>query len=660
MSGERLSRTGLLRDDPKAVPGGAPKRSSAITSRAITIALVLILVNLRWTAEVEILYFMFPSYFVPYFTSIVTIFLLALGNRMIANSPYALRTGEMLAIFVMLNAALSMLSCNFLEILIYLLPYPAWQGDQSLWVEVFTRTVPPSVMVTDPVAVKNFFLGSSSIYRWENLRPWLLPTAIWVSFIGVLVWVMYCMSAVLRKQWVQNERLAFPVVPMYMEMIDESGALYRNRLMWFGFAVAGALTLWNGFAYLYPWVPAVHYKPQPIDSMFETHPWLALRGTRFGVLFSTVAIAFFMPLELSMSCWIFYLMHCVQKVVFAQYALAPASASGLPVTSGLVFGSYLGVCVAGIWAGKDHFKSVVKMAMAPGRPRAREPHEPLTDREAVVGLVVGALALAGFVSWIGLSPLVVPAFLGIYGVLSVAITRIRAEFSFPVHDLHWMGPQNILLMVCGSSILGPRNLSALFLFQWFNRVYTSHPMPHQMESLKMGELAGSDNRKLMKCFMAATVIGAALAMWACLDVIYMKGAATAKVNVLAAMFPLDAYGRLDAALVNPTGTDTTQATGISIGFASAVGLAALRRMFFFFPFHPLGFAMAPSWAMWFLWTSMLVGSVAKAVTLKFGGLKVYRSTLAWFFGALLGEFVVGGLWTVAGIVFGVRTYPFFE
>lgn len=655
-----MSEHTIAQTEPTESP--ARVRAKGVRARAYILALILIPLNIRWIAQTELVYWMFPTYFVPFYNTLVTIMLLALANQAIRRTGFALNSREMLVIFLMLNAASALMSHNMMEILVFFMPYPEWataQGDLSPWIHVFTREVPGFLLVQDPVAVKNFYTGNSSIYLWENLRAWLTPCLIWTGFIAALLWVMACLTSILRKQWIDNERLSFPVVPMYVEMIDDQGSLFRNKMMWLGFGLAGGLTLWNGFAYIYPYIPAIHYKPTPMDDLFQVPPWNALQGTRFGVLFSTISIAFFMPLDLSMSCWIYYFVYAAQRVAFQMYALPPTTGSGMANTVGLTFGTYVGVFVLGVWVSKHHLKNMLRAAFSMVK-EPPDPDAPLTPRETVFGLAMGTLLLCAFAHMIGMALWVVPLFFAIYIILAVMITRIRAEFSFPCHDLHNMGPQYGLTYLFGSTTMSPGTMSAFTMLYWFNRVYASHPMPHLMEALKMNDSVRTENRRLLKAFMFAGIFGALVVFWSCLDLLYTRGAGTAKVNGCPLGIGPQAPIIQNQALLNPYGPDTAQALGAAGGLVSAVGLGMLRRTFAFFPFHPLGIAMAPSWAMWFLWMSMLIGSLAKALTLKFGGLKAYRKAVPFFTGALLGEFVVAGLWTIAGIIFHVKTYTFFE
>jgi len=60
---------------------------------------------------------------------------------------------------------------------------------------------------------------------------------------------------------------------------------------------------------------------------------------------------------------------------------------------------------------------------------------------------------------------------------------------------------------------------------------------------------------------------------------------------------------------------------------------------------------------WF-WASLLFSWLLKTITLKYGGIKKYRQSVPFFIGLILGEFVMGSLWSIIGIVAGMSTYAF--
>ncbi len=98
---------------------------------------------------------------------------------------------------------------------------------------------------------------------------------------------------------------------------------------------------------------------------------------------------------------------------------------------------------------------------------------------------------------------------------------------------------------------------------------------------------------------------------------------------------------------------------MGIGAVVASLLMVLRMQFIWWPFHALGYILASSWAMYNLWTCVLVSWFAKWIILKQGGLKAYRSAMPFFWGLILGDFIVGGTWLAIGLLFDMRVYVFY-
>ena len=73
---------------------------------------------------------------------------------------------------------------------------------------------------------------------------WIMPLFWWGSVIVATLTLCTCLIAVFRKQWVDKERLNFPLVDVPLAMMDgaEDGRILpkfmRSRLFWIGFAIA--------------------------------------------------------------------------------------------------------------------------------------------------------------------------------------------------------------------------------------------------------------------------------------------------------------------------------------------------------------------------------------------------------------------------------------
>jgi hypothetical protein len=79
--------------------------------------------------------------------------------------------------------------------------------------------------------------------------------------------------------------------------------------------------------------------------------------------------------------------------------------------------------------------------------------------------------------------------------------------------------------------------------------------------------------------------------------------------------------------------------------------------FLWWPFHPAAYAAASgSWAINYIWFSLFFAWIVKLLLLKFGGLSAHRKAIPFFLGLILGEFVVGSLWTILGASLNIVTY----
>jgi len=83
------------------------------------------------------------------------------------------------------------------------------------------------------------------------------------------------------------------------------------------------------------------------------------------------------------------------------------------------------------------------------------------------------------------------------------------------------------------------------------------------------------------------------------------------------------------------------------------------RRFLWFAFHPVGYAVSGSWTMSWMWFSILIGYVLKRAILRYGGLRLFRRLAPFFLGLILGQYVVGSLWTLVGIAFRTPVHSFF-
>ena len=118
------------------------------------------------------------------------------------------------------------------------------------------------------------------------------------------------------------------------------------------------------------------------------------------------------------------------------------------------------------------------------------------------------------------------------------------------------------------------------------------------------------------------------------------------------------YQRLQGWFLTPEGPAWGAMGGMVAGFLCVMGLIVGRSRFTGWPFHPIGFAVSGGWSMNCLWLPLLIAWFLKTIILRYGQAKLYRAALPFFLGLVLGEFVVGSIWTIIGIALRIPTYGF--
>jgi hypothetical protein len=636
---------------------GTPLRNqvgSPIRLRAVAVGVAAMVLSARWIFHGEIERYSFVTLAAPFCHAVFILLALTLANLLLSSRfPRIALTGmELLAIYAMVSVGSAIMSCDMQSILVTQIPYPAYHLDTpQKWSDLIEGAVPEWLLVTDREAVAGFFRGNSSFWTRRHLAAWAGPIVIWSMFLWVLVLTMQSMCALLRKAWAENERLTFPIVALPMALATEPRSLFSSRSMWIGFAVAGGITLLNGLNYLYPVVPAVPIKRQTIIPI-ASGPLAGPSTFTLSFYFFAITLGFLMPLDLSMSLWIFYLLYKAELAYVAVQGF-PAE-SRAPFVESQAFGAYMAVFAASVWRLRSHLGQAWLAAWS--RTVSAEGSD---YRRAFIGVGIGVALLLGALVYAGMAPAVAVAFLVIFFAIAIMITRVRAEFGFPVHDMHVMGPAAAMVRLFGAESFGRSTLGMFAGLHWMNRAYRGHVMPHQLEALK---LAGSGERErgaMGRTVALAVIVSVPICFVVFLDGFYRVGAATGHVNQWGVGYAREAFGQnLPAWLKNPARPLPGEAIATGAGCAIALLLGYLRTLLPGFPLHPLAYAVANSWGMANLWVPIMIGSLCKAVVLKGRGLKGYRGALMFFFGIMLGEFAVGCGWTLLGLAIGTPTYEF--
>ncbi len=632
-----------------------------VTFRCIVIGLLLIPLNSLWIVLAEIMWYSGEPTTISLFYNVVFILtLLILANLVVRRykPTWALEPGELLVVYTMLAISSALCGHDMLEILVPIVGHlNRYEPLEARYSEIIAL-IPAWLRVEDPVALQSAYIGQESVYRTMNFVPWLRPLAWWGAFTMALCSVMWGMNLILRKQWIENEKLSYPVIQVPILLVTETDALLVNRLFWCGFALAGFIDLVNGMNVLFPLlprIPIVHI--YNIQQFFPERPWSDMGGGWISFYPFAIGMCFFMPTDLAFSCWFFFFFWKAERVLASYIGIH--GMPGFPFVEEQTAGGYYGIALIALWITRHHFKRAFLILI--GRHVERETAwEREEVRIAAVLMIGGTVFLIWFCLKAGMSLPVVLVVFGLYFLLSIAITRMRAELGPPAHDLHHAGPQLQIVKFLGMSNMhrdNPNDLAMFGFFNFFNRAYRGHVMPHGLEAFRITERLKLDNRRYLIAMFVAIPASIASAFWAMLWVFDKYGAAAQAVGP-GELFGREAWEEVYQWFTTPEIHQLQPTYAILFGLGVSIFLAVLRMAFRWWPLHPVGFAISGSWGMEQIWLCVMVAWIIKVLLLKYGGAKAYKPAVPLFVGLIMGDFMVGSFWNLYGIVMETRVYHF--
>ena len=627
-----------------------------VTFRAIILGLLLIPVNTYFIMANHLKFWStLPTTMSLIYNVIITLMVLIPFNLLLNRflPRFALRQGELLTVFVMLSLSSAIAGHDMMQTVIPTISDGYWFATpENEWKQLFWRYLPPWLTSNDEASLQAFYDGESTIYTKVHLLGWLRPILWWTIFLTVLIWVMICIDVFLRRQWIERERLTYPIVQLPLEMTRLDGRLFKSKMMWLGFAIAGGINLVNGFHVLFPEIPEIPVRHAEIGQYFTQKPWRSMGWTPIYVRSFAVGLAFLMPLEMSFSIWFFYWFWKAQRILGS--ALGLDVMPGFPYDWQQVMGGYLVLACFALWGGRRYFfavfKYVFRIRKSPGT--IDDGREPMRYRWAAIGLVCGLFFLFAFSRQGGMEFWTIGLYFLIYYLLAMSLTRIRAEVGPPTIRTY-ATPHDILTDIFGTRLISRGSLTMMRLYLTFNRGSRAHPMPHTLEGFKLAEETGMHSGRLIVAMMFAAVIGILASFWAYFVVGYDIG--------VVSDLGTGGYNLLQSWLQHPADTDVPAVIFIGVGALLTGFFWWLRTLFPFWPLHPAGYMVAGEKStIGRLWFSIFISWGIKTILLKVGGIRLYRKAYPLFLGLILGEFMIGGVWVLIRLFTGIQMYSFYR
>ena len=642
-------------------------RESGVTWRAILIALILIPPNVFWIVEVELVWHSgHPTTISLFWNVVLNLFVLILINLFIKRvAPNAALTqGELITIYAMLSIASGLAGHDTLALTIPAIPHAFWFATpENDWVDLFHSHIPKHLVVVDKEIIRGFYEGDTPFYTAKILGAWIGPTLWWTAFILALGTIMICINVIIRKQWTEHEKLAYPIIQLPMALTEGGGSssFFKNRLLWYGFIAAATLDIWHGLAHFYPILPdfSVRHNARNWGTFFADlgKPWNAVGNIPVPFYPFVIGLGFLLPLDLSFSMWFFFIINRVQRVVGSTLGIP----SPFPYLSEQSIGAWMAIFIIALIVTRKHLANVARTIL--GLPNGiDDSQEPIRYRTALVLIVFSSLFITWFCLRAGMTlPIILPFFVFFYAI-SFAITRVRAEIGPPAHEMAGMvNGQQFLLNILGTRRIGTNNLT-VFPYFWFfsGRGYREHIMPHQLEAFKMAERTRMNTKRLVMAMIIAVVAGSIASFWATVSELYRLGGAItgAGGGIGPSVGHIGQFGWLAGLLTYPREPDVPAISFMTGGMVFTFILMIMRMRFIWWPLHPAGYAISMTFGVEYFWTCLVISTIIKWIVLKYGGPGAYRKAVHIFFGIILGEYCVGAFWSVLSVIIHAPIYDF--
>ena len=566
-----------------------------------------------------------------------------------------LSPAELMLIWVMMGVSSAIPSKGMIG---YLLPYIAapvyFATPENEWAEALHRHFPEWLIVWDEGAVADFYDG-------ESFVPWILwakPLIVWTAFILLLYALIICVSIVLRKQWVERERFIFPLVTVPVEMVQQTSArgslngVFTNRLMWVGFGLAAFFHLLNGLHEYFPALPRI---PNRYDlyTPFTERPWIVMGWWpqfRFFLYFSVIGITYFLAMDVSFSCWFFFLFFKLQYIIINAFAI-PIS----PWISarGQTMAAYCVMVIAFLLNSRVHIKDLLKRTFLESAATTTidDADEVLPYRSAVLGTVLSFILLVGLCVYAGMSLWVACSIIVLFLIASTALSWMVVNGGMLLIQAP-MYPVEYFEITTGSRIIDANSLALLGFQRVMMRDWGGILMPSVLHGFKAADPFRLSRRSVLGAMVLAIVVAIGVSYAASLPLIYDKGG----LNLQRGPF-IGApryFNHIVSLIQYPKDPKLGEAYSMLLGAGITGFLLIMQRQFMWWQLHPIGYVMGAVYSSYFLWSCMFIGWFLKYLALKWGGLGSYRRFRPLFMGFIVGEFGIVGIWMVLGMFTGVN------
>jgi len=574
-----------------------------------------------------------------------------------ANRSFA--AGEIFTIWSMITVASGLPSSGLMRYLIAHIAGPHYYASPvNGWESTILPHIPSYLLVNDHHAVRAFFEGlrPGEAIPWE---PWVLPLSIWGLFVACFLCSFFCLSALLRRQWVDRERLTFPLVqvPLMLAEAPEQGkllnALMRSPMLWGAVAVVTLIHTIKGLHLFFPTIPDIKLSMNTSDFLVDK-PWNQL-SAQIAIFPLIIGFAFLVPSEVSFSLWFFFVLYKLQTMIGFVLAM-DGSGPGQGICMGPAYIAYqeaggtAALIMWLLWSMRSHLRDVLRKAIF-NASDIDDSSEPMPYRAALFGAV---LSILGMFTWLTAVAHVIPQM--------AATVVVGAVFIFVL--VSWLVSQAGMLFCqvafspaqLFTAIDGTANIPSSTLAM---SAFTEHIGWYDARELAMPSIMNA-NKGATEIRLSARSLTAALATCVFCAILVSAGAFIALPYLHGGVAHMNTWTFVDSpqipfkwtqsVLSAPHGPQPSAAYNMVGGGIFVLTLFACRSAFTWFAIHPAGFLVAGTYPISAIWFSIFLGWMFKGPVMRYGGIVAYRRLLPLVVGLIIGDCLNALVWVVFGLI----------
>jgi hypothetical protein len=470
---------------------------------------------------------------------------------------------------------------------------------------------------------------------------------------------MLCLVNIFSQQWIANEKMNFPLlrVPQLMEEALAEKRLFRflaNRFLITGLLATVFLHLVNGLHFYYPAVPQ-------IPTLILAGPYFPKHGLFSGfhklkifIYPAFIGFAFLASRQISFSFWLFFLLGGLLYGLLGVLGYnIPAAALGVTFGPTLsrpeetqIIGAYGVFFVFILWLSRHHLADVARQCIFVGR-RTRSETEWISPRLSGWGFLLGFILLIYWCHNFGMPLGITLLLLAAFFFIMLVSSKVICQGGIPYFTLT-AAPTDGLLAFFGSRFFTKVGLVMAAVMQKVLFVdLRESMMPSLVHGAKVSEAVRS-KRLIFVGIILAIFVGIIVSFVSMLALCHKYGIRGLQMD-WATRTSFTVYDNVQSLLEAPGEPRQWVMIFSAVGAVVMLILVLLYQRFYWWPIHPIGYLTTYSSAMRILWFSFLVGWLCNHLSLRYGGVALFRKVRFFFFGLIIGDFLMAGCWAVVGL-----------